>query len=241
MADSLRGLKLSTASPSSPENIRNSLYTQLAHHLDTLKVPTQKDVSLAAAFDGDGNVVLKMDEGKYTSIAQYDSAQSKLATTARDGTILRYVVKKIIRLNNERRQSGQLIVKHDVAHDIPKIMFILLPLFALFVGLLYGLYNKHKYLYSQHAIFTLHFHSFVFLAFLILSLLSLTGISLKGWLVADGIISAAVFIYLVAALHTAYNEKVWLSFIKAVTITVLYIITLVITMCLIFAVTFVAL
>ena len=61
-------------------------------------------------------------------------------------------------------------------------MFVLLPLFALFVSMLYGFYNKQKYLYSQHAIFTLHYHSFVFLAFLVLYLLTLTGLVLNyGW------------------------------------------------------------
>jgi hypothetical protein len=241
LADSLRELKHDIPGTSSSARIRIDLYAQLADHLDTLKVAAKKDVSLTVAFDGDGNVVFKMDEGKYTRIAQYDSVQSKLADTAKDGSVLRYMVRKIIRLNKERRHNGELVVKQNVAHDIPKIMFILLPLFALFVSMLYGLYNKRKYLYSQHAIFTLHFHSFVFIAFLVLYLLSLTVISLRGWLIFDGIISAIVFIYLVAALHTAYNEKVWLSFIKAVTITVLYAVTLIITMCVIFAVTFIAL
>jgi Protein of unknown function (DUF3667) len=241
LADSLRELEKAGSKPLLQETIRNGIYRQLAAKLDTVKNPVKKDESLGAAFDSNGNVVFTMQEGKYNSLTDYNVAQRKLPDTARDGAISQYIARKMIRLNEERGNTGKLIVKQNVAHNIPKIMFILLPLFALFVQMLYGLYNRRKYLYSQHAIFTLHFHSFVFLAFLVLDLLSMTSMSFNTWLIFDGILSVAIFVYLVAALHTAYQQKIWLSFVKALILSVCYMISLVLVMCAVFVVTFIAL
>jgi hypothetical protein len=236
LADSLRVLGLSASRADS--TIEKSIYTQLANHLDTVRVSKQEDESVYAGFDGSGNVVFKMRETKYSSIAQYEAVQHKLPDTARDGAISRYLAQKMIRLNLDRGTDGEVVVKHNIAHEIPKLMFLLLPIFALVIGMLYGLNNKKGYVYSQHAIFTLHFHSFVFVAFMILYLLGLSGINFKVFLIADGIITLGIFVYLVKALHTAYREKVLKSLYKAFIISTCYVLTLVFTMCILFVLTF---
>lgn len=46
-------------------------------------------------------------------------------------------------------------------HNIPKLLFILMPLFALLLQFFFG---KKGYLYVDHAVMSLHFHSFVFIS-----------------------------------------------------------------------------
>jgi hypothetical protein len=111
----------------------------------------------------------------------------------------------------------------DVSHDIPKIMFLLLPLFALYVG---WFYSRKKYFYVNHAIFSVHFHCFVFIFFLFLLLL---GKVIPGdWteLILLAISPFPIFIYLVAALHGMYRQSFWLSLGKGLAISLLYFITL---------------
>ena len=50
-------------------------------------------------------------------------------------------------------------------HNIPKILFIIMPFFAFFLWLFH---NKKKWYYFDHGIFTLHYFSFLLLIFLIL-------------------------------------------------------------------------
>ncbi len=57
--------------------------------------------------------------------------------------------------------------------NMPNAMFVLLPLFALFLKLLYA---RHKRYYGEHLVFALHTHAFVFFVFTLLALfLAVTG------------------------------------------------------------------
>jgi len=94
-------------------------------------------------------------------------------------------------------------------------------------------------MYGQHIIFSLHFHSFLFLCFLFLCLLGLFNPSLHGWLVIGAVFLVTLFIYLVAALHNVYEQSIWLSALKGIAISVIYFITLFVTMCIFMALVFV--
>jgi hypothetical protein len=52
-------------------------------------------------------------------------------------------------------------VLHSIASTLPKAMFVLVPVFALLLRLLY---RKSGRFYAEHFLFTLHFHAFAFLA-----------------------------------------------------------------------------
>jgi hypothetical protein len=117
-------------------------------------------------------------------------------------------------------------------------MFVLLPLFALFVG---WFYNRRKYYYTQHAIFSIHFHSFYFLIFPFLNLLSFllvpdisvdTAVKSPGkfaweWSTPGILALLLTFVYLVAALKNVYRQSLWLSLLKAIAISILYIISII--------------
>ena len=117
-------------------------------------------------------------------------------------------------------------IEQNLQHSIPKIMFVLLPLFALFVS---WFYSRKKYYYVQHAIFTIHFHSFLFLLFLVVLLISkqLTSYQAIMWIFFGTYLLA--YVYLVAALRGMYQQAIWLSALKALAIGLLYLLAIVVT------------
>ncbi len=110
-----------------------------------------------------------------------------------------WIIRNNVRQKVKHGGEGKLHLEVNIQHDIPKIMFVLLPLFALYVGLLY---SRRKYYYVNHAIFSVHFHSFVFLFFLFLLLIGqrsfipgdLTGKILLASLSKPGVVRSRRFV-----------------------------------------------
>lgn len=78
---------------------------------------------------------------------------------------------------NMPRAEFQYRVQHALESDLPKLMFIFLPLVALLLTLFY-LGSRHYY--TEHLVFTLHTHAFVFEAMLVMLLAHLLG-KRFGW------------------------------------------------------------
>lgn len=105
----------------------------------------------------------------------------------------------------------------------PYIMFLMLPLFAFLLKLLY---IRRSRLYVEHLIFSLHVHAFAFFAFTVGILLGETS---APWLhTAAGWIDASPLLYLVLALAHVYDQGLIKSTIKAFLLLVVYTIVLVI-------------
>ena len=84
--------------------------------------------------------------------------------------------------------------------SIPKMFFILMPWFALLLKLFF---SRRKFLYVDHAVFSLHFHSFVFISVMIGVLQYFTfasSISFVFTLVVP-------IIYFIAALRNVYRNS----------------------------------
>ena len=105
-----------------------------------------------------------------------------------------------------------------LADWVPKIMFLMLPLFALFLKLLY---IRRKKFYIEHLVFSMHFHAFIFLLFtLILLLYHFLPIfnpylSYLLWYVPA---------YLFIAIWTVYGQGPIKSFFKGVFLSFTYLI-----------------
>jgi hypothetical protein len=79
--------------------------------------------------------------------------------------------------------------------DLPKLMFVLLPFFALFLKVLYLRRGRS---YVEHFIFSLHVHSFVFIVFTALVLLR--QVPHAGWL------AATIPLYVFVAQKRVYGQ-----------------------------------
>lgn len=75
------------------------------------------------------------------------------------------------RTNEERVRAGAQFTR-DAIGNVPTVMFILLPVFAL---LLKGLYVRRDWYYSEHLVFGLHTHAFTFLVFSVIALVIWLG------------------------------------------------------------------
>lgn len=120
-----------------------------------------------------------------------DPANWNIAASA--GTRERLVeVCRKIRADNGRRFGEALLA------NVPKMMFVFLPVIALISKLLYPLSKRY---YVEHLLFFVHYHAFVFLAFGLLALLGLIGrgiplvASLEGLFVFAMVICFPLYLY----------------------------------------------
>ena len=110
-----------------------------------------------------------------------------------------YVVRQLARIGaTEKSEFGHLLMK-----AISYMMFVLMPFFALIVFLFY---RKDTQYYLGTLVFSIHYHSFIFLASSFLILIN----SMTGWwsLLLFPLILFPV--YLFAALRRVYsNSSLW--------------------------------
>jgi hypothetical protein len=213
MADSLRN--------SHADSLHKAFNDTLANRLDTSKIKDRNE-SLNLNYSSAGIVAINIVENKYNTLREFDSIQKTLPDSAREHGTMRWILRNDIRQKEKHGGRGKLDLHVDIRHDIPKIMFILLPLFALYVG---WFYSRKKYFYVNHAIFSVHFHCFTFLLFLFLLLLNLVIPGDWTGLILSGLAPILLFVYLVAALRGMYGDSIGRALLKALAITVIYAIT----------------
>ncbi|MCX6137252.1 MAG: DUF3667 domain-containing protein [Ignavibacteriales bacterium] len=146
------------------------------------------------------------------------STRSKISISApRDSS----TVKKIFggRLN---RGITKLKTNPDLFFDglrehAPQVIFILLPIFALILKLLY---IRSKAFYFKHLIFSFHFHAFVFLILLIIVLLEKTGIELVGDL--SLLLVFVIPFYLYKGMRCVYQQGRGKTFVKFLMLGTVY-------------------
>lgn len=154
--------------------------------------------------------------GKYKDEEAYKAAQKALPADQQDGVLKRKAIHAYFR-ELKAKEHGEEGINEHFKHNYPKMMFVLLPLFALFLKWLYS--RRRKWFYADHAIFSLHFHTFFFIFYLFTAILD--WLFHTDWIAQAGLI--IVFIYLVLSLKNIYGGK---SFWKAFSLTVMYGLTL---------------
>ncbi len=225
LADSLRKSLALSSRPGAYDSIRKQVISDLASSLDTPVSKKAKDESLGFSFNGK-SLKFTLTEDRYNSVQEYDSVQKTLPDSSRNKGFMRWLIRTNIDLKARYGSRRELIVTENFQHSIPKLMFVLLPLFALLIMLFY---IRKKYYYTQHLIFSLHFHSFMFILLIVRTLLIWL---LPYWEIPDilRLISLVVlFIYLGIALKNVYHQSKVVSFGKALGISLLYFILLIIS------------
>ncbi len=125
------------------------------------------------------------------SLADYEAYQKHLKSTDRDKPLERLFMRHAIRAG----QNAQTFL-NALLGDIPKMMFFLLPVFAVSLKMLY--LRSHR-LYGEHLIFLLHVHAF---AFLLLTPLLLVH---PDWLILS--LCLVLCVYVAAALRAVYKQS----------------------------------
>ena len=87
-----------------------------------------------------------------------------------------------------------------LANDLPRLMFVLLPVFALLLKALF--WNR---LYFDHLIFSLHLHSAAYVLFAVLLAIQMLADQKLALLLLQGLGLAGLITYFVIALHRVYR------------------------------------
>ena len=120
-------------------------------------------------------------------------------------------------------------------NNVPKMMFIFLPLIAAVMSLLYVRSGRY---YVEHLLFVVHFHAFFFLAGIIVLLLEraaepATGVVASGLAVVQGVVGAALTVYvpwyLLAAMRRVYTQSWWKTLPKYALLGIAYLVCMVLT------------
>ena len=113
---------------------------------------------------------------------------------------------------HERKGTGIL---QPIVDSIPISLFVLLPIFAFLLKIFYWRRGR----FAHHLVFSFYYFSFLFV---VLSLI--LGINyiweIPDWI--DFLVILSTFLYLVIAAKNYYEQGVFISFIKASTITFIY-------------------
>ncbi|SHH06862.1 DUF3667 domain-containing protein [Flavobacterium defluvii] len=121
--------------------------------------------------------------------------------------------------HNTKREIIEKFIE-SFFHNIPKILFIIMPFFAFFLWIFH---NKKKWYYFDHGIFTLHYFSFLLLIFLIMFIIDrIVGFFgensplnfISGITNFVGVIWMCYYFY--PAHHRFYGESRIVSFVKSV-------------------------
>lgn len=176
---------------------------------DSVKLKEElKNVNTAELlFTGPGTTVEQ-------AIGRYDSLQQALPADERDGFVMRAIMHRSLKVQYGG-QEAQRTIGETLKHNLPKLMFILLPFFAL---LLKMVYFRRKMYYTEHAIFTIHIHTLIFmlslLAFLIYQFWHYDG--LYAWMML------IVYIYFIIALKRFYGGSTGKALLKSILILACY-------------------
>jgi hypothetical protein len=122
--------------------------------------------------------------------------------------------------NRVAEDSGAALYK-SVVHNIPRAMFVFLPLLALMMRLLY--WRPQRY-YVEHLLFLVHNHAFVFLVLTALALLTMIPVvgehlgllKFAAWLY--------MFWYMFRAMRNVYGQRRFITLMKYFTIGFGYVI-----------------
>ncbi|PXY46125.1 DUF3667 domain-containing protein [Flavobacterium hydrophilum] len=148
------------------------------------------------------------------SIQKYGNEKNKL------NSFSYWTYEKAVHIT-EKFTKKEIIEKfiESFSHNIPKILFIIMPFFAFFLWLFH---DKKKWYYFDHGIFTLHYFSFLLLIFLVMFMIDRI-IGLFGDDSPLSIISTITGIvgtiwmcyYFYPAHHRFYGESRIVSFVKS--------------------------
>ncbi len=205
MADSLHQILQETGNKTPVDSIKSAALASTISRLqlDTIHV---EEIEF--------NIVGNID---YKLLKEYHEQQQALPAEKRDKGIKPWLYGRWFTAieHNGEAVLEQLIEKTQ--HAIPKLMFLLLPLFALILKLFY---DKKKYYYGDHAIFSLHFHSAAFLLFFVIALLNKVVPAIATFLSSMELF--LLIAYMTIALRNAYQQSLFISLVKAIGVSFIY-------------------
>lgn len=201
-SDSLEIAKIPTGNVFTQQSLDSVLQNIPMDSADRGEVDSAK-IQLSQTQIGKKNVGFSLTKSDYETIAQYDSAQLAKSEDERDGWFVRSVQYRAIDVNQrykgDWKKFGQDF-KQAFNDNFSKVLFWLLPFFALTLKLLY---IRHDYFFSEHLVFSIYSYNFFYLAGSVQMLIDL--VPWLGWLAS--LIGWWIFFYLLFAMKRMYLQS----------------------------------
>ena len=139
------------------------------------------------------------------------------AGAIKDGWIMNRVRHKVFDINEKLRKSGDKVFTEflkTLVHNFPQMLFVSLPLFALFLKLIY---YRRKYFYLvSHGIYSIHLYIFYFIMLLVMLSLGRLG-DYVHWPWLNNLAGMLVFLLLLyeyKAMRNFYGQRRFKTVIK---------------------------
>jgi hypothetical protein len=110
------------------------------------------------------------------------------------------------RTGAEKSDALVALLRSTIA-QLPTVMFLLLPLFALLLKLIYV---RRGWFYSEHLVFALHTHAFAFLAFAVMAALLGSSGGARWAVLVSQLLAVAIPVYFYVAQKRVYAQG-WLK------------------------------
>lgn len=138
----------------------------------------------------------------YKTLEEYDSALAAMPEEKRDGWFEQKLIRRSIELNerysDDKSDFGKDFWKAAM-EQFPKVLFFLLPVFALLLKLFY---IRQNYYYSEHLVFSIYYYNFFYFAGSIMMLVGLIGA--LDWL--SMLIGWGIYAYLLFSMKRMYGQ-----------------------------------
>jgi len=172
----------------------------------------EKDINSKNNFSLNFNVDAK-------NLHEYDSMQTALPTDRRNGAIKSWITRKGLKIEDKYKNNGKSLLNsmtEKFQENLPNLVFVLLPFFAL---LLKFLYVRRRFFYVEHLLFSVHIHCFVFVTATFVLLLDEMHLLSETM---STVIFGIIFGYIFLAMKRMYEQSWLRTFAKFVVFGMLY-------------------
>ena len=188
------------------------------------------------------NFNLGSDVGNYKTLREYDSVQNALPKNKRDAGLTKIFTRRSVGLNEKYKGDQQKIAVELInkfIHSIPYLLFVSLPLYGLFLKLLYIRHRK-QYYFADHGVFLIHLYVFTFL--FLLFYFGLDKLEEQTHWKGIGFVQVILILtglfYTIKAIRNFYKQGWGKTILKFIIFNILCIISLVLLFFLFFALTY---
>lgn len=175
------------------------------------------------------SLVMAKDSLTAQSVAEYEQQQLDLPVKERDSWLVAYFTRKNIYLKQTYGDRLLEVAFEAVKRQLPKMMFLLMPLFALILSISF---YRSKLYFIDHLVYTLHVHSFLYLLYIVMQLMEMAWKPLSGYLAFAALLISVWYIY--RSLRTVYQRSRWHTVFKLLLLGAIYFVLLAFCFVLIF-------
>ncbi|MDI1255635.1 MAG: DUF3667 domain-containing protein [Flavobacterium sp.] len=162
-----------------------------------------------------------MGSKRIKSIEELEHYQDSLPQNKKMGSLRYKLFKGLINAEKQKHSTDDSNKFEEIYfHNVPKAIFLYLPVFGFFLWLFH---SKKRWFFFDHAIFTFHYFSFIYLLLTIsITILERIYVRIPNENIADTISMASgiltiswLFVYFYIAHKRIYQESGMVSFIKS--------------------------